>query len=117
MRADKEGSTPEQVADRYHEVTQKAIEDLGIEFSLFTKTHTDNHIQVVQDIIHQPAQKGHLEQRETLQYYCPTCQKFLPDRYVEGKCVKCGNESSRSDQCDRCGTTFEVGGDSRPWCA
>ncbi len=116
VRADKEGSTPEQVADRYHEVNKKAIEDLGIEFSLFTKTHTDNHIQVVQEIFISLLEKGHLEERESMQYFCPACDRFLPDRYVEGKCVKCGNENSRSDQCDRCGTTFEVGEIADPIC-
>jgi methionyl-tRNA synthetase len=116
VRADKEGLTPQAVADRYHEINKKAIEDLGIEFSLFTKTHTENHIQVVHDIFLRLMEKGHLEQRETLQYYCPSCGRFLPDRYVEGRCVKCGNESSRSDQCDRCGTTFEVGEIADPVC-
>jgi len=116
VRADKEGVSPQQVADRYHEINKRAIEDLGIEFSLFTKTHTDNHIQVVQDIFLRLLEKGHMELRETMQYYCPTCAKFLPDRYVEGRCTKCGNESSRSDQCDRCGATFEVGEIADPVC-
>ncbi|MCX6651014.1 MAG: methionine--tRNA ligase [Methanomassiliicoccales archaeon] len=116
VRADKEGSTPEQVAERYHEINKKAIEDLGIEFSLFTKTHTQNHINVVHDIFLTLLKKGYLEQRQTMQYYCHKCAKFLPDRYVEGKCVKCGNENSRSDQCDNCGTTFEVGDVVDPVC-
>ncbi len=63
VRADKEGSTPELVADRYHEINKKAIEDLGIEFSLFTKTYTDNHVKVVQEIFTSLLNKGHLEQR------------------------------------------------------
>jgi len=116
VRADKEGSSPLQVAERYHQVNKKAIEDLGIEFSLFTKTHTDNHARVVQEIFTDLLQKGHLEQRETMQYFCPACNKFLPDRYVEGRCIKCGNENSRSDQCDRCGATFEVGEIADPTC-
>lgn len=116
VRADKEGVSPEVIAERYHEMNKKAIEDMGIEFSLFTKTHTENHFRVVQDIFKRLLDKGHLELRETLQYYCPTCQRFLPDRYVEGRCLKCGNENSRSDQCDRCGATFEVGEIADPVC-
>ncbi|TFG56197.1 MAG: methionine--tRNA ligase [Methanomassiliicoccus sp.] len=116
VRAEKDNQTPEQVAERYHLINKKAIEDLGIEFSMFTKTHTPNHVSVVHDVFLRLMEKGHLEQRQTLQYYCPKCVKFLPDRYVEGKCSKCGNESSRSDQCDKCGTTFEVGEISDPVC-
>jgi methionyl-tRNA synthetase len=44
-----------------------------------------------------------------MQYFCTECSKFLPDRYVEGVCPKCGTENTRSDQCDSCGTTFETG--------
>jgi len=61
-------------------------------------------------------ERGHLELRQTMQYYCPVCAKFLPDRYVEGRCTKCGNENSRSDQCDKCGATFEVGEIADPVC-
>jgi len=44
-----------------------------------------------------------------MQYYCSKCNKFLPDRYVEGICNKCGNERARGDQCEKCGATFEAG--------
>jgi methionyl-tRNA synthetase len=109
VKADKEGVTPETIAERYHEINKKAIEGLGIEFSLFTKTHTSNHINVVDDVFLTLKDKGHLYKKGTQQYYCPECEKFLPDRYVEGKCPYCGNEKARGDQCERCGKTFEGG--------
>jgi methionyl-tRNA synthetase len=37
VKAEKEGVTPEVIAERYHEINKKAIEGLDIEFSLFTK--------------------------------------------------------------------------------
>jgi methionyl-tRNA synthetase len=109
VTADKEGTTPEVIAERYHAINKKAIEDLGINFSLFTKTHTENHIEVVHDIFMRLKDKGFLYTKSTMQYYCPKCEKFLPDRYVEGTCKHCGNERSRGDQCESCGTTFEPG--------
>jgi len=109
VTADKEGTTPEAIAERYHVINKKAIEDLGIEFSLFTKTHTQNHFEVVHDVFLRLLDKGYLYKKATLQYYCPKCGKFLPDRYVEGTCRKCGNERARGDQCESCGTTFEPG--------
>ena len=33
--------------------------------------------------------------------------RFLPDRYVEGECPKCGADGARGDQCDECGATYE----------
>jgi len=109
VTAEREGSTPAAVADRYHQINKKAIEDMGIEYSLFSKTHGANHIEVVQWMFTDLLKKGYLYEKETDQYYCPKCTRFLPDRYVEGICPSCGAENVRSDQCDNCGTTFETG--------
>lgn len=109
VTAEKEGSTPAIVADRYHHINKKAIEDMNIEYSLFSKTHGANHIEVVQWTFLDLLKKGYLYEKETDQYYCPTCKRFLPDRYVEGTCPNCGAEDVRSDQCDSCGKTFEPG--------
>jgi methionyl-tRNA synthetase len=32
---------------------------------------------------------------------------FLPDRYVEGTCPKCGNEEARSDECENCSSLYD----------
>jgi len=109
VRAEREGVSPQEVADRYHEINSRAIKDLGITYDLFTKTHTENHFEVVHDVFLRLLEKGHLYKRKMLQYYCPTCERFLPDRYVEGTCPECGYDKARGDQCDRCGMTFEAG--------
>ena len=109
VKAEKEGVTPEVIAERYHEINKKAIEGLDIQFSLFTKTHTENHFEVVTDVFQTLRDHGYLYKKGTLQYYCPRCEKFLPDRYVEGTCPSCGNEKARGDQCERCGKAFEGG--------
>lgn len=109
VTAEKEGVSPFVIAERYHEVNRKAIEDLGIEYSLFNKTHCDTHVEVVHGIFRDLLSKGYLYDKDTIQYYCAKCSRFLPDRYVEGTCPQCGMEDVRSDQCDKCGTTFEPG--------
>ena len=109
VTAEKEKSTPAAVADRYHRINKKAIEDMGIQYSLFSKTHGDNHIEVVQGVFTDLLNKGYLYEKETNQYYCVGCNRFLPDRYVEGICPNCGAKDVRSDQCDSCGKTFEPG--------
>ena len=116
VSAEKHGMTPEEYANKYHEINKKAIEDMGIEFSLFNKTHCPTHFEVVQKIFLDLKDKGFIYPKETNQYYCPKCQRFLPDRYVEGVCPKCGAEKTRSDQCDSCGTTFEPGDLKDPYC-
>ncbi len=103
VSADKEKVSPETIANRYHGINSKAIADLGISFDLYTSTHTRNHEVVTQDIFNRLLEKGHLERKSTPQFFCDNCKRFLPDRYVEGKCPHCSYERARGDQCDTCG--------------
>lgn len=116
ISAEKNGMTPEQYAEKYHQINKKAIEDLGIQYSLYGKTHCPTHIEVTQKLFLDLREKGYIYTKATDQYYCPHCQRFLPDRYVEGICPVCGAEKTRSDQCDVCGTTFETGDLKEPYC-
>ena len=116
VTAEKEGITPEEVADRYHEINKKSIEGMEVQYSLFTKTHTQNHIETVQDVFLTLMKNGYLDIKKSNQYYCPKCGKFLPDRYVEGVCPECGAEKVRGDQCDSCGKTFEAGDLKNSYC-
>lgn len=109
VTAEKENISPLDVAERFHNINKKAIEDMGIEFSLFTKTHTDNHMKMVQRVFLELLDKGFLYKKESMQYYCPSCERFLPDRYVVGVCPSCGADNIRGDQCDSCGKDFETG--------
>ncbi len=109
LTAERQGVGPEEVAETFHRINSKAIEDMGISFSLFTKTHNPNHTEVVHDIFNVLRSKDLLYTRQTMQYFCQACDRFLPDRYVEGSCPKCACSNARADQCDECGTTFEVG--------
>ena len=115
ISAEKCGMTPEAYADKYHEINKKAIEDLNIHY-FFNKTHCPTHFEVTQCIFNKLKDNGYIYVKETEQYYCPKCARFLPDRYVEGICPKCGAEKTRSDQCDSCGTTFEPGDLKEPYC-
>ena len=109
VTAENEGTTAEAVAERFHGINKKAIESMRVGFSLFTKTHTRNHQETVHKVFAKLLKKGLLYEKETMQYYCEKCSKFLPDRYVEGTCPVCNAENTRNDQCDKCGTAFDTG--------
>ncbi|MCQ2069632.1 MAG: methionine--tRNA ligase [archaeon] len=116
VTADKEGVTPEVIADRYHNINKKAIEDMGIEYTLYSKTHSPVHFEITQWMFNTLKDNGYIYDLDEDEYYCPTCAKFLPDRYVEGICPKCGAVDVRSDQCDSCGATFVPGDVLQPHC-
>ena len=107
IRAEHEGLTPQEVVHQYHAQFCRSWEQMGITFDLFTSTGTDNHRRVVQDVFTTMQQKGYIYKNMMQLPYCPSCHRFLPDRYVEGTCPHCGNTSARGDQCDNCGKTLD----------
>ena len=106
IRAEQEGTTPEEVAARYHEGFKRCWQQMGISFDQYTNTGTANHRRVVHDLFRSLHEKGYIYTNAMLLPECPSCRRFLPDRYVEGTCPHCGNSSARGDQCDNCGRTL-----------
>jgi methionyl-tRNA synthetase len=107
IRAEAENITPADVIERYHPAFLKTFRALGIEFDLFTKTYTENHYKVTQDIFLRLLERGYLYKETMTGSYSEKQGRFLPDRYVEGVCPVCGNQKARGDQCDNCGTLLD----------
>ncbi len=107
ITADKEQISPQDVVDRYNTEHTKNMKDFGISFDLFTRTTTKNHTNVVQDIFSTLYEKNHIFEKEVESFYCHHCNRFLPDRYIEGTCPHCSNENARGDQCDECGQLLD----------
>jgi methionyl-tRNA synthetase len=109
IRAEQEGTTPQEVVTKYHQQFIDCWKKLGVSFDLFTSTGTSNHTQVTHDVFLTLLDKGYIYKDKMLQAYCPKCQRFLPDRYVEGTCPNCGFAKARGDECDRCGRPLNSG--------
>jgi methionyl-tRNA synthetase len=103
IRAEQESTTPQNIADKYHQQFIDCWKKLGISFDLFTTTGTSNHTQVTHDIFLTLLSSNYIYKDKMLQAYCPKCQRFLPDRYLEGTCPYCGSTKARGDECDECG--------------
>ena len=103
ISAEQEGKSPQEIATKYHQGFLDSWKKLGIDFDLFTTTGTSNHEQVVHDFFLKLIDKGYIYKSSTLLPYCPRCQRYLPDRYVEGECPFCSFKEARGDQCDKCG--------------
>ena len=107
LRADEEGKSPREIVDRYQVEFLDSWEKMGITFDLFTNTGTENHREVVHDLFLTLQNKGYIYTDVMQLPYCPTCSRFLPDRYVEGTCPHCSAANARGDQCDNCGRTLD----------
>ncbi len=103
LRAEREGLKPEEVAIRYHCEFLDSFKKLGIFFDLFTSTGTANHAAVARDVFLALLNKGFIYKAMVSQPFCPHCQRFLTDRYIEGTCPYCNSSGARGDQCDDCG--------------
>ncbi len=107
ITAEKEKTTPEKIAEKYHRIIKEEFSAVYVEFENFSRTTIDIHTKLAQSFFLRLLEKGYIERRDTEQFYCPKCQRFLPDRYVEGTCPYCGYEQARGDQCERCGRWLE----------
>jgi methionyl-tRNA synthetase len=107
LRAEREGVTPLEIIERYHAAFLRTFETLGIAFDLFTKTYTENHYAVTQDVFTRLLERDYLYRDTMTGSYSPSQGRFLPDRYVEGTCPVCGFPRARGDQCDNCGTLLD----------
>lgn len=105
IKAENEGVSPQVIVDRYNKQHKESLKKLGIVFENFTRTSTDFHKKIVQDMFVRLYEKGYIYPKKMEIFYCLTCKRFLPDRYVVGKCPRCGG-NARGDQCDCCGKTM-----------
>lgn len=107
VRADAEGVTPSEIADKYHQEFVKDWERLDISWDCYTSTGTNNHKEVVQELFMNLLNKGHIDKRTSEQYFDQEVKRFLPDRYIEGSCPYCEYLEARGDQCENCGRTLD----------
>ena len=108
---------PKQLTDRNHAMVSDLFKRWGIAFSNYTRTENPVHIKFVQDLLTKIYDNGYIFTQETEQLYCSSCDRFLPDRFVEGTCPSCRNTNARGDQCDACGNLLEPTNLLQPRCA
>lgn len=104
LRAKKEGTTPQEIVDKYNQQIGKAFEDFNISFDVFHRTSSELHQQTAQDFFKVLHEKGKFTQKVSEQYYDEEFQQFLADRYITGTCPKCHHDGAYGDQCEKCGT-------------
>ena len=106
IRAKKEGITPQDVVDKYHEIIKKSFADLGISFDEYSRTTSKKHYEVSQEFFLNLYNKGKFEEEISEHFFDEQAGEFLADRYIVGTCPKCSNENAYGDQCEKCGSTL-----------
>jgi methionyl-tRNA synthetase len=106
LKARNEGSTPQEVVDRYHALNKKAFEEFGISFDIYSRTSNQVHYETASEFFRTLYDKGIFIEKVSEQYYDREASAFLADRYICGTCPHCGNPSAYGDQCEQCGTSL-----------
>lgn len=106
IKAKKEGVTPQDIVDRYHNIIKKSFEDFGISFDIYSRTSSKTHKELASEIFKTINDKNGFLVQSSEQYFDETANQFLADRYITGKCPHCGNENAYGDQCESCGTSL-----------
>ncbi len=106
LKAKKEGVSPQQVVDKYHNIIKTSFAEFGISFDIYSRTSNKVHHETSSGMFkHIYDQNGFIEET-TEQFYDDEAKQFLADRYIVGGCPKCDNENAYGDQCEKCGSTL-----------
>ena len=106
IKAEKEGCTPQDIVDRYHNIIKDSFEKLGISYDIYSRTSSKTHHETAAAFFKKLYENGKFIERETEQFFDPERNKFLSDRYIIGTCPKCGNDHAYGDQCEKCGSSM-----------
>jgi len=107
IAAEQAGVTPREHVDKYNAVIKDIFKNFRIEFDNFSRTSMKHHYEISQRFFLDLYEGGHISERETEQFYCGSCKRFLADRYITGTCPKCGHSPARGDECGKCGAWLE----------
>ena len=99
--------TPRELCDYYYRIHKEIYEWFNIAFDKFGRTSNEECTEITQSIFNDLDKNGFIKEHTSQQLFCPKCNMFLADRYVDGTCPKCGAADARGDQCDTCGTLLD----------
>lgn len=116
VKAKEEGTTPQELCDKYHAKHRQVYDWFEVSYDRFGRTSTPKHTEMAQELFSLLHSGGWLKQRSQPQLFCPSCDRLLADRMVEGICPKCGQAGARGDQCDSCGGVHDATELGKPVC-
>lgn len=106
IRAYKEGVSPQEIVDKYHEQLKESFAGMGISFDMYHRTSAPLHHDTSQEFFRVLNERGAFEERDSEQFYDEESKQFLADRYIIGTCPKCSHTEAYGDQCENCGSTL-----------
>ena len=106
IRAEKEGCEPEALLEEVRRAHERDLADFGVEYDLYGSTHSPSNRRLVNEVWAALRAGGHVTDREVVQLFDPKAGIFLADRFVKGRCPRCGSPDQYGDNCEVCGAVY-----------
>ena len=106
LQAKKDGVSPKEIIDKYHNLNKDSFKSFGIDFSIYHRTSEKLHHKTAQDFFKKLDERNIFTKQTSYQFYDDKNNQFLADRYVTGTCPKCGYGHAYGDQCEQCGSAL-----------
>ncbi len=108
IKAQKEGVTPQDIVDRYHNIIKESFDEFGIKFDIYSRTSSETHKKTSSEFFKKLYDDNKFIEKTTEQFYDSKENQYLADRYITGTCPKCGADNAYGDQCEACGSTLNA---------
>ena len=106
IKASQLGIMPDELIRQMEELHKRDFKDFHIQYDSYYTTNSPENKVLAELIFNRLKAKNLIYKKNMELTYCEYDKRFLPDRYVKGKCPKCGAEEQYGDQCEKCGTAY-----------
>jgi methionyl-tRNA synthetase len=106
LRAEQEGTTPEQLVARVTADHERDFATYRISVDNYLTTHSPENEELTTELYRRLVAGNFISRKTIKQAYDEQRQMFLPDRYVKGTCPNCGAPEQYGDSCEVCGATY-----------
>lgn len=107
LKAQELGITPEQMIEQTRNEHHQDLTDFHVDYNNYYVTHSPENKELCELVYNRLDEAGYISKRIISQLYDPEKEMFLPDRFVQGTCPKCGAEDQNGDSCDVCSATYD----------
>ena len=108
IQAKREGKSPKELIDHYHNIIKSSFYDFGISFDHYGRTSDPIHHKTASNFFKKLHDNDNFVEEITEQLYDEEAGQFLADRFVVGTCPHCGHEEAYGDQCESCGRSLNA---------